>query len=155
MSSFPAQITENIDQGSSVQEYTPSQTAGEVAAKSGELMYFDTADQKIKRCGADPALIAGICEESSEANRVLTPNGKVPLRLLTSTAGVRLCSAVTLTEAHVGVAYGIVRDANGHWAIDTTDTGATRVVAYRIDTVAQAAYCRFLAANLQFDAVAS
>jgi len=157
MSSFPAHVTESIDQGSVVQEYTPSQTGAETAAKAGELMFFDTADQKIKRCGADPALIAGICEASSEANRVLTPNGKVPFRLLSPTVGVRMASAVTLTEANVGVAtgYGIVRDANGNWCLDTTDVAAPRVFVYRIDTVTNAAYVRFMAANLQFDGIAS
>lgn len=154
-SDFAAHVTENIEIATDVQEYTPSATAGETAAAAGELMYFDTADQLLKRCGADPALIAGIAEVVSESAKVLTPNGKIPFRTLRSGAGVRMCSATTLSEANVGVAYGIARLASGHWGVDTTDTSATRVVVYRVDTVTNSAFVHFLAGNLQFDAVVS
>jgi hypothetical protein len=154
MSSFPATITEDIE-ASSVQEYAVSVTSGETAAASGELMYFDTSTQTLKRCGADPSLIAGIAEGASATWRLLTPNNKIPLRTLSPRCGVRMCSSTTLSEANVGVAYGIVRDANGFWAVDTTDTSNTRVFVYRVDTGANAAFVRFVAANLQFDAIAS
>lgn len=153
-SDFPLTVTENIE-ASQVDEYTPSQTAGETAAKSGELVLFDVADQLLKRCGADPALIAGVVEGSSEAGRVLTPNGKIPMRKLTPRVGVRMCSATTLSEANVGVLYGIARLASGNWGVDTTDTSNTRVVIYRVDTATNAAFVHFIAANLQFDAIAS
>lgn len=154
-SDFPLCIAAYIDEGSEVQEFTPSQTAGETAAKAGELVYVDVADQLAKRCGADPSLIAGICEGSSEAMRVITPNGKIPIRLLKPAALVRMCSATTLSAANEGVAYGIARLASGNWGVDTTDTSATRVVVKRVDTVANAAFVSFLAGSLQFDAIAS
>lgn len=154
-SSFPASVAEEIDIGTQVNEYTPSATAGETAAKAGELMYFDTADQKIKRCGADPSLIAGICEGSSEDWKVLTPNGKIPLRQLTEKAGVKLAGSGTPAETDVGVKYGIVRDASGNWCIDTSDTVNTRVIVYRVDPANGAWYVRFLAANLQFNGIVS
>lgn len=154
-SDFAATVVENIEIASDVQEYTPSATAGEVAAGAGELMYFDTADQLLKRCGADPALIAGVAEVDSEKAKVLTPNGKIPFRVIRSGAGVRMCADTTLSEADVGVAYGIKRLSSGHWAIDTTDTSNTRVVVYRVDVAENAGYVHFLAANLQFDAIVS
>lgn len=154
-SDFAATVVENIEIASEVQEYTPSAAAGEIAARPGELMYFDTADQLLKRCGADPSLIAGISEVVSESAKVLTPNGKIPFRLLKPMAGVRMCSATTLSEANVGVAYGIARLASGAWGVDTTDTSNTRVIVYRVDVGTNAAYVHFLAGNLQFDAIVS
>lgn len=154
-SDFPAYIAAEVEHGSEVQEFTPSATAGETAAKAGELMYYDVSDYKIKRCGADPSLIAGICEGASEAWKVLNPNGKIPLRLLKPNAVVAMCSSVALTEAHVGVAYGIVRLASGNWGIDTTDTSATRVIIKKLDTVKNIGFVSFLAGSLQYDAIAS
>lgn len=154
-STFPANVVEQIDIGTTVDEYTPSATAGETAQKAGELVYFDTATQLIKRCGADPTLIAGFVEGSSEDWKVLTPNGKIPVRKLTEKAGVKLGGAGTPAETDVGVKYGIVRDANGNWLIDTTDTVNTRVIVYRVDIPNGAWYVRFLAANLQFNGIVS
>jgi hypothetical protein len=156
-SDFPAHVCAEYEHGTEVQEYVPSQTAGETAAKPGELMYYDTADQKIKRCGADPALIAGISEVASEAARVLTPNGKIPLRLLKTNALVRMCSATTPAETHVAVAtgYGLVRLSSGNWAVDTTDVANPRVFVKRVDITNGIFFVTFIAANLQFDAIAS
>lgn len=156
-SDFPAYVASEYEHGTEVQPYIPSQTAGETAAKAGELMYYDTADQKIKRCGADPALIAGIAEVSSEAARVLTPDGKIPLRLIKPNALVAMCSATTPAETHVGVAtgYGIVRLSSGNWAVDIGDTANGRVMVKRVDIARGIFFVNFIAANLQFDAIAS
>jgi hypothetical protein len=152
-SDFPATVTEGIE-FSEVQEFIPSQTAGETAAKSGELVFYDTADQKSKRCGANPSLIAGISEVESEKARVLTPNGKVPVRLLHPRCGVRMCSATTPAETHVGNTYDIARLSSGNWALVAT-TSNPRVTVYRVDINTGAFFVHFIAANLQLDAIAS
>jgi hypothetical protein len=85
-SDFPCHVTEGIEDGD-VQEFAVSTTAGETAAAAGELMYYDTATQTIKRCGADPALIAGIATGPSATARLLTPNNKIPLQLLNASSG--------------------------------------------------------------------
>jgi hypothetical protein len=156
-SDFPAYVTAEYEHGTEVMEFTPSTTAGETAAKAGELMYFDTATQTIKRCGADPALIAGISEVESEKARLLTENGKIPLRLLKPNALVAMCSATTPAETHVAVStgYGIVRLSSGNWAVDTGDTGNARVFVVRVDIAKGIFFVKFMAANLQFDAIAS
>lgn len=154
-SDFPAHVAAEYSHGTEVMEFTPSQTAGEVSAKAGELMYYDTSDQKIKRCGADPSLIAGICEGTSESWRTITPNGKIPLRLLKTNALVRMCSATTPAETHVGVLYGVERLASGNWAVDITDTSNTRVLVKSVDIAKGIFFVTFIAANLQFDAIAS
>lgn len=152
-SDFPAYVASEYESGTEVQEYTPGTTTD--AFVPGSFVFFDTATQLVKLCGADPALIAGISEVNSGDASVLTPNGKVPVRLLKPGAVVALCSATTLSEANVGVAYGIAKLASGNWGIDTTDTTATRVVVKRVDTAKNIAFVSFLAANLQFDAIAS
>ena len=156
-SDFPCHIAQNIDDGSEVQEFTPSQTAGETAAKAGELVYYDTATQTVKRCGADPALILGIAEVSSEAARVLTPNGKIPIRILKPGAIVRMCSATTPAETHVLVltGYGVARLTSGNWALDISDTANARCQVVRVDIPNGSFYVRFWATNLQADTIAS
>lgn len=154
-SDFPACVTAEVEHGSEVQEFIPSQTGGETLAKAGELWYYDTSDQKVKRCGADPSLIGGVSEVSSEAARVLTPDGKIPVRCLKPNGLVRMCSATTPAETHVGVLYGVVRLASGNWAVDISDTSNTRVIVRKVDIVNGVFYVNFVAANLQFDAIAS
>lgn len=156
-SDFPAYVAAEYEHGTEVQEYTPSVVGGETAAKAGELMFFDTATQTIKRCGADPALIAGISEVASDSARLLTPNGKVPLRLLKPNALVALCSATTPSEAHVAVStgYGIARLSSGNWAIDIGDTANPRVFVKRVDIAKGIFFVSFQAPNLQFDAITS
>lgn len=154
-SDFPCHITAECEHGSEVTEFVPSQTAGETAAKAGELVYYDTATQTSKRCGADPSLIAGISEVVSENARLITPDGKVPVRCLKTNGLVRMCSATTPAETHVGVLYGIVRLTSGNWAVDISDTSNTRVIVRRVDIPNGAFFVNFVAANLQFDAIAS
>ena len=51
--------------------------------------------------------------------------------------------------------YGIARLSSGNWAVDTTDTSNTRVIVKRVDIANGVFYVNFVAANLQFDAIAS
>jgi hypothetical protein len=154
-SSFPAEVAQRIDQGSDVQPYTPSQESGETMVP-GELVFYDTTNNWMERCGADPALIAGISEGSSEAGRVLTEDGKVPIRLLKSGAVVRFASTTTPAESHAGDEYGITRDANGHWLLDIAKTTTdARFQVVRVDIPSGSFYCIPLAEYLQFDGVDS
>lgn len=154
MSSFPAYVAAYHDK-TNVQEYAVDPGASIVV---GSLVYFDTSDQLIKLCGADPALIAGLAEGAKNlagyGPAPITPDGKVPIRLLSPGALVALSSPTTLSESDVGVAYGIV-NTGGRWQIDTTDTSNTRVVVIRVDVAEQIGFVQFIAANLQFDAIAS
>lgn len=155
MSLFPAYVTRGEDQHSRVEEFTPGTAAGEVMVV-GDFGVWDDANNWLERCGADPALIAGISEVDSEQARVLTASGKIPHRLLE--AGVVLCmSSVTVyVEAtHRAQEYGITRAAGGQWQVDVAKTGASARVLV-IDGDAEGRwYVTPLAANLQFDAIAS
>lgn len=154
-SDFPAFVAKNIGDGTEVFEYLVSSTAGETLIV-GDLAYYDTTSDTLKRCGADPALIAGISEVDSTVASTITPNSKIPIRLLSSRAVVGMSSSTTFVDAsHTGEVYGIARSAAGHWQVDTSDAVNTRIIVLGGDTTTNTFYVKFIAANLQFDAVAS
>jgi hypothetical protein len=136
-----------------VAEYTP-----EVAAVYGphSMVFYDVADNFIKLCGADPALILGLSLGGAVGGKNLTPTGKIPVWVLDTDDLVGLSSPTTPTEAHVGDSFGVLMDATtGYWQADPTDAGNPRVLCARVDIPNGIFYCRFIAANLQFDAIAS
>lgn len=150
---FPAQVAYGHDQ-SVVEEYTPSQTAGETF---GYGDFVTLAANVVKRCGADPASILALSEVVSENARLLTPNGKVPVRTLTSEITLLMCSDTVPVEAtHLNVAYGIVRDSGtGIWKIDVSDTTNTRVVVVRLNVAEGLWYVKLLSANLANSGIVS
>lgn len=129
---FPVTVAYDHDKGSIVEEYTPSQVAGETFGY-GDFVFL--AANVAKLCGADPASITGLSEVVSERARLITPNGKVPIRTLNSEATLQMCSDTVPVEAtHLNVAYGITRDpATGIWKLDTAKIGAAaRVTVVRL-----------------------
>lgn len=131
---FPAYVCQGYEAGTAVQEYVPGQATNEPCIV-GDFFFVDTADNgEAKRCGTNPTLIAGISEISTEAGRVLTPNGRVPLRNIHGQS-VRIAMSSTTTPVyatHVGNSYGITRAAGGQWQLDvskTTTSSRVRVVA--------------------------
>lgn len=158
MSSFPAYIAQEIENGTSVQEYTPDGTDIPV---TGDLVFYDVSTATVKRCGANPALIAGISEVNTtpgfrpNSAQSLTPDGKVPIRTTTSRAIWAFSCATTLTEANVGEDYGVTRDGTtGFWQIDLSKSGSNqRFRIVRIDAVNQIAYAVLLSANAQFGGI--
>lgn len=153
-SDFPAGVAANFDK-TQVFEYTPSQVAGEVFIP-GDFVVWDDSNNWVERAGANPTLIYGISEVDSERGRVLTPNGKVPIRNIGPGTLVRLASATTLTEAtHLNQIYGITRNSNGHWLLDTAKvTTDARFLVVRIDTDTNSAYCLPIAEFFQDGIVA-
>lgn len=153
MSDFPAYVTRGEDQHSSVEEYTPDVT---LTMLVGDFGVWDTSNNWLERCGADPALIAGISEVDSVQAALLTTTGKIPHRLLRS--GVVLCmsSETTYVEAtHRGVEYGITRSSAGNWQVDVAKTGADARVTV-IDGDAEGRwYVSPLAEFLQYDGIDS
>lgn len=141
----------------------PVYTSG-TAFSAGDLVLYDTTNNGLVRCGADPALIAGIAHQSSANASLYVPNGLVPVSILdASTPVVMALASGTPSDTLIGDAYGIARNADGFWEVDTSDTVATRVTI--IDVFPSRAtsgadprsfgqtwvVVNFLAANLQFD----
>lgn len=130
------------------------------ASIPGELVFFDTGDNNVKECGADPANILGLILGPGPASARLqkplpyAPNTQV-VAVLSPDTVVAMCSATTPSLAHVTRAYGVAKLSSGNWAVDTGDTSNTRVTVIRVDIANGIFYVRFSAANLQLDAVAS
>lgn len=124
----------------------------------GALVVLTTG--ALVECGADPALILGIA--LAPASMGLASGGSIfggtniPVFVLTTEDEVWMASSTTPVFAtHVTVAYGIEKTTN--WRVDVGDTGNTRVhvVGVSLSPQQEGFYVRFMAANLQLDAVAS
>jgi len=125
---------------------------------AGALVYFDTGDQLLKECGADPSLILGVAR-CSVADRAINPQSLIPVDVIEPTQSWTMSSATTPADTHLMTAYGVVK-TSGYWKVDTTDTSNTRLVVTGYSPRAgqqgpEHFVVKFTAANLQGDAVAS
>jgi len=147
---FPAYVAYNHE------NYDVGQFAVDAAnaGKAGSLCFLNTGDNEIEECGADPALILGLMT-GPRTSRTIYPGSKMPVIILDNNVVVALCSATVPADSHLSDPYGLVKLASGNWALDTTEAANTRVVVVKVDPVAGIFYVKFLAANLQGDAVIS
>jgi len=153
-SNFKPVVSGNLSGYPEVRYFTVD---GAATFKVGELVYFDTATQTLKGCGADPALIAGVALASAafglgtEWPGNIFGSTQIPVALLKSGTEVFMASATTPATTNIGVSYGIANNS-GVWRVDTTDVVNTRVSVIDIFNSPQQEgfLVRFLAANLQF-----
>lgn len=124
----------------------------------GALVFLTSG--AVSECGSDPANILGIAMAPASVGLAAAGSifggTNIPVFVLTPSDTIWMASSTTPVFAtHVGTAYGIEKTTN--WRVDTTDTGATRVVPIDVSNTPQQEgfYVRFLAANLQLDAIAS
>src|SRR5438477_3457083 len=139
-SDFPAFLAYGEPWTPIVQEMPILSTDTSVA---GELVYYDTADDTVKECGADPSLILGIILGPGPAStRLQKPlpyatQTTQPVAILTPNIVVGLCSATTPAKTQTfradGSTYGIAKLSSGNWSVDTTDTSNRRVTVLRVD----------------------
>ena len=120
-SSFPLFVAQGAEH-TVVRNYTPDATNVFVP---GSLVYYETTGNTMDVCGADPALVAGISEVSSVANALITPDGKVPVRIFTH-AGVVLggASATTPAVSYIGDQVGFTLSGTT-WLVDVAKTTTT------------------------------
>lgn len=132
--------------------------------KPGALL-VTASDGELEECGADPAAIKavslGYANEGpgfKMANNPAVITGrqyKISVALVTPTQifvgrGVNGgTDPVTPTQTMVNESYGVVKDSNGIWAIDLSDTSNTRVTIVRIDIEQKLFFFKFLTANIQ------
>jgi hypothetical protein len=143
---FPMQTAYGHD-NSTVEEYTPG--VGASAFVVGDFVVFSGGTANV--AGVDPAAILGFSEVRSEDAKLLTPNGKVPVRQITSMHVLQMCSDTTPVEAtHLGQQYGITKDGTtGYWKVDVAKTGAAaRVYVDRLDIAKGIWYVKVLRANI-------
>lgn len=127
--------------------------AAAAAFKAGALVVYSTSTDDIDECGADPTLILGIalCDAAS---KTIYPGNKIPVLVLDPTMVVGLSSATTPVEADVlDAGFGIEKTT--FWRLDHTDTSNIRVQVVEVDIPNGIFWVRFVAANLQADAIAS
>lgn len=147
---FPASVAYNHENYDVGQFAIDSANAG----KAGSLCFLEVSDNEIEECGADPALVLGLMTGPYTA-RTIYPGDKMPVIILDNNVVVGLCSATTPADSHLNDDYGVVKLASGNWAVDTAEAVNTRVKVVKVDITAGIFYVKFLAANLQGDAVAS
>lgn len=159
-SDFPAYVSSGAEFGSTVRDYTPG-TGSNEPFLPGDLVYYDTTDNVIQLCGADPALIAGISEVGSAASigaNLIQFGGKVPIRIIRSSQLVlAMASSTTPLASHIGDSYGVTRNGSApfNWLLDTTKTGGdARVLVHDVDITNGIFFCQVLNDQLQFAAIA-
>lgn len=153
MSAFRAYFAKNI-RSEQVYEFTGDAVA---VWLTGDLVYQDTSTDTLKKCGADPALIAGLAENPSTYN--YTESSKVPIRLIHQDDVIAMSSATDYADTMIGNTVDISDATGGIWKV-LTSTSAPRVTIVGGVPAANSLYgaiyfVQFIAANLQFDAVAS
>lgn len=129
---------------------------------AGALVFLTSG--AVSECGADPTSILGIaCAPASVGLDAkgsffgdLRGTTMIPVYVLNPVDVVFMASGTTPVYAtHVGQAYGIEKTTN--WRVDPTDAVNTRVtvIDVSLSPVQEGWFVRFLAANLQFDSIAS
>lgn len=148
---FEVQTAYGHDQ-SRVEEYTPG--SGANAFVKGDFVILSGVEARV--AGADPAAILGLSEVRSEDAKLLTPNGKVPVRHLTSEHVLQMMSDTVPVEAtHLGQEYGITKDGTtGFWKVDTAKTGASaRVYVSRLNVAEGIWFVKVLAEFIATDGI--
>lgn len=143
---FPMEIAYGHDL-CHVEEYTPGTAAN--AFVVGDFVILNGVEARV--AGADPAAILGISEVRSADATLLTPNGKVPVRQITSEVVLKMMSDTVPVEAtHLGQQYGITKDGTtGYWKVDTAKTGGTaRVYVDRLNVAEGIWFVKVLKANI-------
>lgn len=126
---------------------------------SGALVLVD-ANGAVAECGADPTAIAGValagCGTDASGFNVLAKKEFPPgyMQFIPLTVDVPfIASYVGTLPAADGALYGVVKDSDGFWKVDFTDTTATRVklVGRRTTSPENLALVQvlFVAANIQ------
>lgn len=152
-SSFPLQTAYGHDD-STVEEYTPG--TGANAFVVGDVVILNGVEARV--AGVNPTAILGFSEVNSEDAKLLTPNGKVPVRQITSEHVIQMCSDTTPVEVtHLGQEYGITKDATtGFWKVDVSKTGGTaRVYVNRLNIAEGRWFVKFLAEFIATDGIDS
>jgi hypothetical protein len=106
----------------------------------------------------NPASILGFSEVRSEDAKLLTPNGKVPVRQITPEHVLQMCSQTTPVEAtHLGQEYGITKNGTtGYWEVDVAKTGAdARVYVTRLNVAEGIWFVKVLAEFIGTDGIDS
>lgn len=129
------------NQGREIREYILEGTA---AFREGAAVVL--VDGELEECGADPALIVGFALHDAGA---LPLTDRCLVAKATDKATFFMEGDSDPVLADTGVEYGIAKDGDGDWYVNTADTVETRVVVEDVDTTRNLYEVRVLAANRQ------
>lgn len=153
-SSFPLQIAKPYPP---TRVYHYPVTAGQTFI-TGALVFLTSG--AVSECGSDPSSILGIALAPASVGLAsagsIYGGTNIPVFVLSPEDILFMASATTPVFAtHATTAYGVEKTT--YWRVDTSDTSNTRVVVVDVSNSPQQEgfYVKFLAANLQLDAVAS
>lgn len=140
MPKFPALPAFAADQ--SGQKFTE---AASQTFKLGAAVLVD-GSQNIAECGADPAAIKGFVAHPAGKNIPATED-----LVWVASEGQKFWMSGTSNpvKANINQSYGIVKDADGIWIVDITDTVATRLYVHNVDLDRNLFLVSVLAANRQ------
>lgn len=121
-----------------------AQKAGETF-KLGACVLLD-ANEDILEAGADPASIRGFAAEPAGKD---PEAGKVLVAVCDQGELFWMAGDNAPVKADINQNYGIVKDADGIWTVDGTETTNTRVHVHQIDTDRNLYLVSVLEANRQ------
>lgn len=119
--------------------------------KVGAAVVLD-AQKELVECGADPALIYGFALTEVNAGVSKDPQATNRAHVIKMIEGekVWISGTVDPVEAtHRNNSYGLVKNADGTWSLDISETVATRAYVHRVDTDRKMYEISILAANRQ------
>lgn len=105
------------------------------------------ANGEVSECSADPATVLGFALHDAGADPF---NTKILVAVAKAHSTFFIEGDRAPTAADIGDVYGIAKDVDGIWHLDTTDTSNTRVEVVDVDLVRGLFEVEILAANRQF-----
>lgn len=102
--------------------------------KVGAAVVLD-AQKEVTECGADPASIYGFALTRVDAGVSKDPQDTTKVLVMKAIEGEKFCmqaSSDPVEATHRNNSYGLIKDADGIWTVDFTDTTNTRVFVHRV-----------------------
>lgn len=140
MPAFPALPAYAADQPTEEMTIAAAQTF-----KMGAAVLLD-ANEDVAECGADPAVIRGFAAHPANLH---IPATKCLVWKASEGQKFLMAGTAAPVKANINQVYGIVKDADGIWVVDVSDTTNTRVHVHQIDTDRNLFLVSVLAANRQ------
>lgn len=104
-------------------------TAGEVP-EAGDIVHLNASKKVIRTVAADPTPLLGLAEEPADG--VVFP-GFILVTVFTNDVVLEMEGNRAPLATDVNSSYGISRDVDGVWTVDTTETINTRVFVTSVD----------------------
>jgi hypothetical protein len=111
--------------------------------KEGAVVLLDVNEDVVEG-GANPTGILGICLHDANVEPY---EGKALVALAEADSRFWMYGTRAPIKDDIGKAFGIVRNADGYWVVNLTDTTNTRVRVHDVDTATGRYLVNFLAAN--------